>query len=141
MRTVAAMPNIESIPFMGQTFLDAGIDPTKMRWKIYQVSPIGPRKEHILNGDLLITENQFDKTIKSTRDMNPAFTIEVQPFKNSFGRYFHIFPDGKSHIVTQGKDELPEEIEMGNIAKNFDDVIEKVNKHFDFNRNSKHGSN
>lgn len=140
-RTVAAMPNIESIPFMGQTFLDAGIDPSKMRWKIYQVSPVGPRKEQILNGDLLITKNQFERIIKFVRDMNPDFVIDSQPFENSFGRYFHIFPDGKSHMVTQGKDGLPEEVEMGNIVKNFDDVIDKLNKYFDFNHNSKHGNN
>ncbi len=140
-RTVAAMPNIESIPFMGQTFLDAGIDPSKMRWKIYQVSPVGPRKEQILNGDLLITKNQFERIVKSARDMNPDFVIESQPFENSFGRYFHIFPDGKSHMVTQGEDGLPEEVEMGNIVKKFDDVMDKLNKHFDFNHNRKHGSN
>lgn len=139
-RTVMAKPNIESVPFIGKTMLEANIDPSKMRWKIYQVSPVGPRKENILNSDLLITKDQFDEQIKITKVINPSFKIEAQPYERSFGRYFHIFPDGKSHIVAQGKDGLPEEISMGNIAKDFDSVIYNVNNAFNFNNNSKHGS-
>lgn len=140
-RTVVATPNIESVPLIGETLLNAGVDPLKLRWKLYQVSPVGPRKSEILNGDLLITKKQFEETVAKTKVLNPSFSIEAQPYENSFGRYFHVFPDGKSHIVTQGQDGLPHELEMGNIVKDFDSVIQKVNETFDFAHNSKHGKN
>lgn len=139
-RTVMARPNIESVPFIGRTMIEANIDPSKMRWKIYQVSPVGPRKENILNSDLLITKDQFEEQIKIVRDMNPLFKIDAQPYMRSFGRYFHVFPDGKSHIVIEGKDGLPEELSMGNIVKDFDFVMNNINNVFNFNNNSTHGS-
>lgn len=138
-RTVMARPNMHSVPLIGQTMLESGIDPTKIRWKIYQVSPVGPRKDKILNGDLLITAKQFEEGVERARILNPSFKIESQPYTNSFGRYFHVFPDGRSHIVTQGKDGLPEELEMGNIVKDFDRVIQRVNEAFNFTHNSQHG--
>lgn len=140
-RTVVAAPNLDTVPLIGKTFTDAGIDSQKMRWKLYQVSPIGPRKDEILNGDLLVTRQQFNDVAEKTKLINPSFNIEIQPFENSFGRYFHVFPDGKSHVVTQGKDGLPYELEMGNIVKNFDEVIIKLNSVFNFAYNSKHGKN
>lgn len=140
-RTVVAEPNVDTVHLIGKTIIESGIDPQKMRWKLYQVSPVGPRKEEILNGDLLITKSKFEEAIEKTRMFNPSFVIEAQPFENSFGRYFHIFPNGKSHIVRQGKDGLPEEVEMGNIINFFDEVIERVNREFNFNHNSKHGTN
>ncbi|MFA5998767.1 MAG: radical SAM protein [Candidatus Babeliales bacterium] len=139
-RTVAAMPNLDSVPLIGKTMLESGIDPKTLRWKIYQVSPVGPRKEDILNSDLLITRKDFDETIEITKKMNPLFTIDAQPYERSFGRYFHVFPDGKSHIVTQGTDGLPLEVPMGNIVKDFDKVIKNVNEVFNFDQNCKHGS-
>lgn len=139
-RTVVALPNIDSIHLIGKTMIGAGIDPKKMRWKLYQVSPIGFRKEAILNGDLLITRKDFEETVEKTKQMNPLFAIEYQPYEQSFGRYFHVFPDGKSHIVMQGKDGLPAEVPMGNIVRDFDEVIEKVNVTFNFDKNGKHGS-
>lgn len=138
-RTVMARPNMYSVPLIGQTMLESGIDPTRARWKIYQVSPVGPRKEKILNGDLLITGKQFEDMVEKTKILNPSFKIESQPYTNSFGRYFHVFPDGRSHIVTQGKDGLPEELEMGNIVKDFDNVMQRVNEVFNFTHNSQHG--
>lgn len=138
-RTVVASPNVDSVPHIGNTLLEAGVDSKKMRWKIYQVSPIGPRREEILNGDLLVTRKQFEEIVAKTRHDNPLFNIAAQPYENSFGRYFHIFPDGKSHIVMQGKDGMPLELEMGNIVKDFDEVMRKVNQNFDFAKNSNHG--
>ena len=91
--------------------------PSKSSW---------PKKDEILNGDWLITKSKFESVIEKVKLINPLFNIEVQPFENSFGRYFHIFPDGKSHIVIQGKDGLPFELEMGNIVKDFDEVMLKV---------------
>lgn len=139
-RTVVAAPNIDSVPLIGKTMLEFGVNPEKMRWKIYQVSPIGPRKIDILNNDLLISRDFFDETIKKAKLLNPLFTIEAQPYELSYGRYFHIFPDGKSHIVMRGKDMLPVEVTLGNAVRDFDNVINRLNARFDFAHNNKHGN-
>ena len=138
-RTVVARPNINSIYLIGKTLTEAGVDPSKMRWKLYQVSPIGPRKEEILNGDLLITKQQFMDTVNEAKLINSDFAIEAQPFENSFRRYLHVFPDGKAHIVSNSKDGFPLEVPIGNIVTNFDETVEKLNKLFDFNYDSTHG--
>lgn len=138
-RTVVAALNIDSVPLIGSTMLESGIDPKKMRWKIYQVSPVGPRKMEILNSDLLITKDCFNETISKAKLLNPSFAIESQPFERSYGRYFHIFPDGQSHIVMQGKDMLPMEVPVGNMIKDFDKTMERLNVKFNFMHNSGHG--
>ncbi len=139
-RTVVAAPNIDSVPLIGKTMLEFGINPENMRWKIYQVSPIGPRKTDILNSDLLISRNSFDETISKAKLLNPLFTIEAQPYERSYGRYFHIFPDGKSHIVMQGNDMLPMEVPVGNMIRDFDNVMNRLNTRFNFAPNNKHGN-
>ena len=90
----------------------------------------------------LLQNRNFKYVIEKVKLINPLFNIEVQPFENSFGRYFHIFPDGKSHIVIQGKDGLPFELRKWGISlKDFDEVMLKVNEKFNFDHNSKHGKN
>ena len=43
-RTVVAEPNVDFVHLIGETLKENGIKPEKMRWKLYQVSPVGPRK-------------------------------------------------------------------------------------------------
>lgn len=129
-RTVMSAKNMESVPLIGNTMLQHGIDPKKIRWKIYQVNPIGIRKENILNGDWLISSEQFEETMEKVRKLNEKFNkITAQPFTKHVGRYFHIYPDGKSHIVSAGRDGYPVELPTGNIIKNFVKVIENINSY------------
>lgn len=127
-RTVLSAKNRDSVPLIGQTLLDAGINPEKLRWKIYQITPIGMRKNAILNGDWLISSDYYEETLKKVRSLNPRFTtINSLTSDQHTGRYFHIYPDGKSHVFMTGRDGLPFAIPLGNIGKNFNNVIKNLN--------------
>ncbi len=126
-RTVCSAKNADSVPLIGQTMIKSGIDPEKLRWKIYQVAPIGVRKEAVLNGDWLISYERFQEIMEKVRDMNKMFpNISTLPIGNHVGRYFHIYPDGKSHVFMTGKDGFPASFPTGNIGKNFDSVMNNL---------------
>ncbi|HVX01041.1 MAG TPA: radical SAM protein [Candidatus Babeliaceae bacterium] len=126
-RTVVSAKNLHSVPLIGQTLINHGIDPQKLRWKLYQVTPIGIRKEDVLGGDWLITAEEFEKVVEETKQLNRSFPhISMLNSDQHVGRYFHIYPDGKSHIFMTGKDGLPGQFPLGNIGKNFDEVMKRL---------------
>lgn len=126
-RTVLSAKNADSVPLIGKTLIESGIDPKKLRWRIYQVTPIGVRKDDVLNGDWLISSARFEEIMQKVRHLNGSFPhISTLATDKHVGRYFHIYPDGKTHIFFQGKDEFPTAFPTGNIGKNFDAVIENL---------------
>lgn len=134
-RTVLSAKNLDSVPLIGKTMIDSGIDPTRIRWKIYQVSPIGIRKEDVLNGNWLISSSQFEEAVIKIKALNSKFPhIDTLGLDRHVGRYFHIYPDGKSHVFVTGKDGYPIALSVGNIGKRFDEVIRQVND-YDLDKN------
>jgi MoaA/NifB/PqqE/SkfB family radical SAM enzyme len=125
-RTVVARPNLESVSLIGDTLLSNGIDPARLRWKLYQVNPIGPRKESINKEDWLISSEEFHTVITNIKQYNPLFKIVAQPIQESIGRYFVIFPDGKTHVIGRGKEGMPEDFVLGNAVENFSEVLNKI---------------
>lgn len=135
-RTVVSAKNLDSVPLIGSTLLRNGINPEKIRWKIYQVNPIGLRKNDTLSGGWAISLEAFEEVIAKVTKTNREFPyITVQPCAKHVGRYFHIYPDGKTHILVPGRDGSPVELPTGNIAKNFDFVMNNINE-FDFSGNA-----
>lgn len=126
-RTVLSAKNVDSVPLIGKTLLENGINPQKMRWKIYQVTPIGIRKDDVLNGDWLISSEKFEAVNKVIKELNWQFPhLDTLSSKRHVGRYFHIYPDGKSHIFMTGEDGYPAQLPMGNIGKDFEMVIKNL---------------
>lgn len=138
-RTVVAKQNLEYVPQIGQTLLQAGVKPEKLRWKLYQVNPIGPRKKDILSGNWLISLDDFNRTVDKAIELNPTIKISAQPFEKHVGRYFMIFPDGASHVIEQGKDGFPCEKHLGNVFENLDMVTKNLARESDLTNNSSHG--
>ena len=128
-RTVISKKNMESVPFIGKTLIEYGIDPKRLRWKLYQMTPTGLRKEDILNGGWTLSDEEFTKAVDRVIDQNPQFQnfAFLKPDKH-VGRYFHIYPDGESHVFVTGIDENPTRLGLGNIGKNFDDVIQQLSQ-------------
>ena len=139
-RTVVAQPNLEFIPQIGQVLLNAGINPEKLRWKLYQVNPIGPRKKDILSGDWLVSLDDFNRAVDKAKDLNPKIKICAQPFDKHAGRYFMVFPDGASHAIENGKDGFPCEKHLGNVFDNLDMVIKNLSGEVYLENNNAHGA-
>jgi MoaA/NifB/PqqE/SkfB family radical SAM enzyme len=128
LRTVVSRINTESVPLIGRTLLDSGIDPTRLRWKLYQCDPVGPRAEVILR-DLYIEMDRYQEVVERTIAMNPEFnSIVGQSIYDSIGRYLHINPDGSTKVVVDGGASLPYEINVGNIALDFNGVLSIINQ-------------
>ncbi len=125
-RTVISAKNLESVPLIGQTMIGAGINPSKLRWKVYQVAPLGIRKEDILNGDWLISKEQFQAAVEKIKALNGNFNVDTLGVDRHVGRYYHIYPDGKSHVFVTGRDGFPVALPVGNIVKRFDEVLAQV---------------
>jgi uncharacterized protein (DUF4213/DUF364 family) len=80
-----------------------------------------------LNGDWLISADKFEETMESVRKLNEKFTyITAQPYNKHVSRYFHIYPNGDTHIIIPGMDGFPVELSTGNIGKNFKAVIKNL---------------
>ena len=122
-RTVVAKKNLEFVPAIGGVLFQAGVNLNQLRWKLYQVNPIGPRKKDILNGDWLISLEEFNKIVNQAKELNPRVNISAQPLETSVGRYFIIFPDGVSHIIESGEDGFPCDKHLGNVFENLEMVI------------------
>jgi Fe-coproporphyrin III synthase len=138
-RTVVAKPNIEFVPQIGEVLLRSGINPKKLRWKLYQVNPIGPRKNDILSGDWLVSLEDFNWVIDKSKNLNPTIKICAQPFEKHAGRYFMVFPDGSSHAIENGNDGFPSEKHLGNVFKNLDMVIKNLSDDDCLEANHAHG--
>lgn len=140
MRTVVAKPNMEFVPKIGAVLLQYGISPEKLRWKLYQVNPIGPRKDDILKGDWLVSAADFNRIINKVKELNPQFpNICAQPFERHVGRYFMVFPDGASHVIERGSDGYPQEKIIGNVFQNLDLVIKTLTSGDYVETNDAHG--
>lgn len=137
-RTVAARPNADSIPLIGRTLVEAGVDPSRLRWKIYQISPIGPRQSEILNHDWLISRQKFDEIIDDTKSKNPEFTVKAQPYESILGKHFLVYPNGRAHVVTADEKQATKDLILGNIVTDFDGVLGRLNRVFDFNQKEDH---
>ena len=134
-RTVVSLKNYESVPLIGKTMQDFGIDPERLRWKLYQVTPIGVRKGDVLEGEWLISNSQFEEAMHKVRTLNPQFPdITTLTSDMHVGRYFHIYPDGKTHLFITGEDRFPVALPLGNIGSDFDGVLKKMND-FDLTNN------
>ncbi|MDF1678035.1 MAG: radical SAM protein [Legionellaceae bacterium] len=138
-RTVVAKPNLAFVSKIGSVLLHSGIKPEKLRWKIYQVNPIGPRKGEILNGDWLISSEEFNQTIKHCRTLTPELNICSQPYDKHVGRYFMIFPDGTTHVIEKGNDGFPCERILGNVFNDLSMVIKELKSDAYLDNNADHG--
>lgn len=136
LRTVVSLKNFKFIHLIGKALTDRCIDLKKIRWKLYQITPLGIRKNAMSNGDWLISEDIFFDTVNKVKKTNPEFaSIETLTCIQHVARYLHIYPDGKSHINILDINGNTVELPSGNVKKNFDNVINFLNN-FDFYRNS-----
>ena len=127
-RTVVSLKNFEYVHLIGDTMICYGINPKKLRWKLYQIAPLGIRKDDTRNGEWLISDEVFSSTINKIKQHNLSFdNISALTLAGHVDRYFHIYPDGRSHVIVGDKDGRAVELSVGNI-RNFEITIENLNK-------------
>jgi MoaA/NifB/PqqE/SkfB family radical SAM enzyme len=135
-RTVVSRKNAEAVPFIGKTMLDFGIDPERMRWKCYQITPIRGSRGEVIDRQWLLSESEFEEVLQKIRKENPEFAnLCVLSTDMHVGRYFHIYPNGNTHVFVTGKDGFPDRFPLGNMGRDPLEVLKKL-KQFDFTNNT-----
>ena len=102
-RLVVSRLNSNDFHLIGKALIKHGIDPQKIRIKLYEVTALGPRALYIRK-NLFLTHVEFDTLADQFIESNPHFVnITVQKAKDSIHRYFVIMPDGSINVVISDK--------------------------------------
>lgn len=125
-RTVLSKKNSTDIIHIPDTLQKNGIDLSKLRWKIYQIVPTGPRKQTILQGgnEWLVEDSEAEKIVSEIKEKYPNIKVKFQDAKHKLNRYLHLNPTGE--IFTLIGDGTEEKI-IGNLLNEEGDLIDLDN--------------
>jgi MoaA/NifB/PqqE/SkfB family radical SAM enzyme len=117
-RTVASWKNLDDVPEIGRVLIENGIDPNRIRWKIYQCSTSGPRRGVTLSGGWLVRDEDFTRLEAEVRKSNPQYPrITFQSLRSTRDTcYFQILPNGDLKIVWRDRNWLPIDEIIGKIG-------------------------
>lgn len=122
-RTVIAQPNINDIKNIPQVLKDSGIDLKQIRYKIYQVEPIGPRSQTIKTDAWRVEEEQCKLVESSLVEKYPELAIIMQLYTNTSGRYYQVGPLGNAYGTHIDSNGTPNIVELGNPIRDFDNAM------------------
>jgi MoaA/NifB/PqqE/SkfB family radical SAM enzyme len=122
-RTVIARPNLRDVPKILQALIDKGVSLSKIRYKLYQVEPIGPRAAVTNSENWLVSEKECLNAEAEIRKLHPNVSIKLQLYKNTSGRYFQIGPRGNAYGTIIEKDGVPKMVPLGNPIENFEKTL------------------
>jgi MoaA/NifB/PqqE/SkfB family radical SAM enzyme len=132
-RTVITRINFKTIHLIGDSLVNVGINVKKLRWKLYQCTPLGPRQKEIKKQGLLISNEEFYRVLDRVKQHNTSFgSIVGQSTTDEIGRYFLVYPDGSTKIICNQGNDTPYEVSTGNIVGNFIQVLMNINKNYLF---------
>ena len=129
-RTVIARPNIHDVAEIPQTLADHGIDISRIRYKMYQVEPIGPRADITRTEAWSVEEDECYTVAEEIRNRYPALSSTLQVYKNTSGRYYQIGPRGNAYGTIINPDGTPETVELGNPLTNLYSALAMIALHY-----------
>jgi len=132
-RTVIARPNIEDVKNIPQTLINNGIDISQIRYKLYQVEPIGPRSDVTNTNNWLVGESECRSIENIIKEIYPDLSTTLQLYGNTSGRYYQIGPRGNACGTFIDRDGSPHLVELGNPMENFDQAIKLVATDYSYN--------
>lgn len=128
-RTALSRKNIDDVQSIPNTLRHHGVDITKFRWKIYQITPTGPREAQktLEENDWLVSEEETKRTVDFLKQTHQTMTIGSLLSKEHDARYLHIDPTGK---ITTLVGENPQHVEVGSVYNDKKEVsmIEPMEK-------------
>jgi MoaA/NifB/PqqE/SkfB family radical SAM enzyme len=124
-RTVLSRKNLDDVQSIPNTLSQKGVDLTKFRWKIYQITPTGPREAQktLEENGWLISEEETKKIVDFLKQSHPQMTISSLMSKEHDSRYLHIDPTGK---ITTLVGEDPQHLEVGSVYFSNKDTISLI---------------
>lgn len=131
-RTVIAKPNIDDVKNIPQALKDRGVDLSQIRYKLYQVEPIGPRSEIIKTDRWRVDEDDCELVESSLFKKHPELSITMQLFSNTSGRYYQVGPMGNAYGTNISEDGTPSTVELGNPINNFEDAVNLIQTKYQY---------
>lgn len=123
LRTVIARPNIDTVAEIPASLEDHGVDLSRIRYKMYQVEPIGPRAEETNTEEWLVGEDECIAVAEVITHRYPELRQTLQLYRNTTGRYYQVMPRGNAYGTYVDADGTPHMIELGNPMKNFAEAL------------------
>lgn len=131
LRTVVSAKNFAYVPEIGKALLSNGVDlNTIRRWKLYQVSPEGPRHDITRNKGWMIPDEVFWETVDRSRLENPqlALSIKGQTAKMSLNRYMLLDPSANVLMIQPDSEGYPMQYMVGNALQNLEEAFENIKR-------------
>ncbi len=125
-RTVIARPNVNDVANIPQVLINNGVDLTRIRYKLYQVEPIGPRADIVNTDAWKVSEGECREVEKTIRQSHPDVSLTMQVYKETSGRYYQIGPHGNAYGTIIDHDGTPQMVDLGNPIDNFKEAVDMI---------------
>lgn len=125
-RTVIARPNIHDVADIPQTLAGRGIDLSRIRFKMYQVEPIGPRADITRTEAWSVGEDECRAVEEEVLERYPLLFSTLQIYKDTSGRYYQIGPRGNAYGTIIKSDGTPQTVELGNPLIDLDSSLSMI---------------
>jgi MoaA/NifB/PqqE/SkfB family radical SAM enzyme/ADP-ribose pyrophosphatase YjhB (NUDIX family) len=128
-RTVIARPNLGDIRNIPDVLTDNSIPLARIRWKLYQVEPIGPHATKIDFSEWAVTEDECRALAEEVRALYPALDMTLQLYSHTRGRYFQVDPLGNAYGTDVDGTGRPGTVPFGNVFSDLNACIEAYVNH------------
>ena len=122
-RTVIARPNINSVPDIPEVLEQEGVDLSRLRYKMYQVEPIGPRATETATDYWMVDEAECLEVANQISQRYPNLQHTLQLYRNTSGRYYQIMPQGNAYGTYIDSKGTPHMVELGNPMTDFRNAL------------------
>ena len=140
LRTVITAHNVNDVAAIGDTLRSAGIDTTRLRWKLYQVNPIGVRAATVIDGGWEIPDDEVRRLVATLRHRHPRFgEIAYQAAAASRSRYLLVDPAGDAYVVGVDTNGRPARLRIGSAARQWDAFVHALRTHPSRPQDYQHG--
>lgn len=128
-RTVVSKKNFQNVSQIGGVLTENGYSDLIKRWKLYQVSPEGPRHDTTTNEGWMIDDDHFLQVVEQVKNNNPTLADKVkgQTAKMSLNRYVLIDPSAQIFVIQPDNKGLPMQFFVGNAITDLAGAVTKMN--------------
>lgn len=131
-RTVIARPNIDDVKNIPRVLKDSGVDLSHIRYKLYQVEPIGPRAEVTSTDKWQVAEDECKSVESTVKKQYPDLPVTLQLYGGTSGRYYQVFPRGDAYGTEIDKNGVPQMVDLGNPMTDFKKAVEMIADRYPF---------
>jgi MoaA/NifB/PqqE/SkfB family radical SAM enzyme len=131
-RTVIARPNIHDVENIPQTLTNNDIDLSRIRYKLYQVEPIGPRANATNTDVWRVSEDECRSIESRTKERYPDLSVTLQLYSGTSGRYYQIGPRGNAYGTYIDNTGSPQMIQLGNPIYDFNHALGMIASQYSF---------